>query len=66
MTQSKKLSKFKKTVRSLDFFTPETKLVSIKLKQVFVKAPILYYFDPERYIWIKTDILRYIISEILS
>ena len=38
---SKNLSKSKKTVRS-DFLTPGARLVFTKLRQAFVKAPILY------------------------
>ena len=43
----KKLSKFKKTVGSLDSLTPETKLEFTKLKQAILKAPILHQFDPK-------------------
>ena len=49
--KSKNLSKFKKTVRS-DFLTPKTRLASTKLRQAFIKAPILHHFDPEIYIQI--------------
>ena len=38
--------KSKKTVRSLDFLTSKAKLAFTKLKQAFIKAPILYHFDP--------------------
>ena len=37
-----------------------------KLRQVFVKAPILHYFDLERHIRIETDASGYAISAILS
>ena len=36
------------------------------MKQVFVEAPILNFFDPEYHIRIKTNTLDYAISEILS
>ena len=39
--KSKKLCKSKKTLES-DFFTSEARLAFTKLRQVFVKAPILY------------------------
>ena len=39
-----KMSKSKKTIRSSDFLSLGAKLVFTKLKQVFVKAPILYHF----------------------
>ena len=50
MSKSKKSSKSKKTVRSSDFLIPRARLAFTKLRQVFVKAPILYHFDPERHI----------------
>ena len=46
--KSKNLSKSKKTVRSSDFLTPGAKLAFTKLRQAFLKGPILYYFDPKR------------------
>ena len=48
------------------FFTLKTRLAFIKLKQIFVKAPIFFYFDPEYYIRIKTDASGYAINGILS
>ena len=50
MSKSKKLSKSKKMIESSDFLTPRARLAFTKLRQVFAKAPILYYFDPEHYI----------------
>ena len=41
LSKSKNSSKSKKTVRSSDFFTSKAKLAFTKLKQVFLKAPIL-------------------------
>ena len=61
-----KTSKFKKTVRFSDFFTPKARLAFTKLRQVFVKVSIFYYFDPKYYIWIKMDALGYTIDRILS
>ena len=58
--------KFKKTVRSSDFLTFKARLAFTKLRQAFVKALIFYYFDPEYYIWIKTNALNYAIGEIFS
>ena len=48
------------------FFTSETRLAFIQLKQAFVKALILYYFDLESHIRIETNISSYIIGGILS
>ena len=62
---SKNLSKFKKTVRS-DFLTPGAKLAFTELRQAFFKTPIHHYFDPERHIWIQTDVSGYAIGGVLS
>ena len=48
-SKSKNFSKSKKTVRS-DFLTPGARLVFTKLRQAFVKVPILYHFDLECHI----------------
>ena len=65
LSKSKNLSKSKKTVQS-DFFTPRAKLVFAKLRQAFVKALILYHFDPECHIRIETDISGYTIGGVFS
>ena len=49
-SKSKNLSKSKKTIRSLDFPTPGAKLAFTKLRQIFLKALMLHYFNPERHI----------------
>ena len=59
-------SKSKKTIRSLDFFTPGAKLAFTKLRQAFIKALILYHFDPEYHIRIETDVSGYTIGGVLS
>ena len=61
----KNLSKSIKTVRS-DFLTPRARLPFIKLRQAFVKTPILYHFNPERHIRVETDTSGYAIGEVLS
>ena len=66
MSKSKNLSKFKKTERSSDFLTPRAKLAFNKLRQAFVKAPILHHFDLERYIQIETNASSYAIGGVLS
>ena len=63
--KSKNLSKSKKIVGS-DFFTPKAKLAFTKLRQAFVKAPILHHFNPKRHIRIETDISGYAIGRVLS
>ena len=50
----------------LDFFTPGAKLVFTKLRQAFIKAPILHHFNLERHIWIATDVSGYAIGGVLS
>ncbi len=37
-----------------------------KLRQAFVEAPILNYFDPECHIWIEMNASGYVIGRILS
>ena len=59
------LFKSKKTVQ-LDFLTLGAKLAFAELRQAFVKAPILHYFDPERHIRIETDVSGYAIGGVLS
>ena len=44
-------------VRSLDFFIPRARLAFTKLRQAFLKGPILYYFDLEYHIQIERDVL---------
>ena len=63
--KSKKICKFKKILGS-DFFTFGARQAFTKLRQVFVRAPIFYHFDPERYIRVEIDVSGYAISEILS
>ena len=62
---SKNLFKSKKTIR-LDFFTPRARLTFTKLRQAFVKAPILYNFNPKRHIRVETDTSGYAIGGVPS
>ena len=48
------------------FLTPEAKAAFNCFWLTFIKALIFWYFDPEYHIWIKTDILGYAISGVLS
>ena len=64
--KGQKTSKSKNTIGSLDFLTPRAKLAFTKLRQAFLKAPILYHLDPECHIWIKTDVSGYAISGVIS
>ena len=65
-TKSKNLSKSKKAVGPLDFLTPGAKLAFTKLRQAFLKAPILHHFDPECHIRIELDVSGYAIGEVFS
>ena len=54
-SKSKNLFKFKnffqsKTTVGSDFFTHRARLAFAKLRQMFVKVPIFYHFDPEGHI----------------
>ena len=55
-----------KVVDDSTFLTPEAKLSFSQLREAFTKAPILYHFNPERYIRIETDASAYAIGGILS
>lgn len=48
------------------FFIPGTRLMFIELRQVFIKAYILHVFDLKCHIWVKTDILEYVIGNLES
>ena len=60
-SKSKNLSK-----TTSDFFIFGAKLTFTKLRQTFLKAPILYYFNPKCHIRIKKYVLGYAIDRILS
>ena len=49
-----------------DFLTPKAKKTFIYLQKTFTKAPILRHFNSDCHIPIETDVLRYVISEVLS
>ena len=65
-SKSKNSSKSKKTIGSLNFLTPRAKLAFTKLRQAFLKAPILHHFNPECHIQIETDVSGYSINRVLS
>ena len=62
---SKNLSKSKKTIGS-DFLTFRARLAFAKLRQTFVKAPILHHFDPKYHIWVEIDVSGNAISGVPS
>ena len=49
----------------LCFLTPRARQAFTKLRQVFIKASILYYFYLDYYIWIETNESSYTIGRIL-
>ena len=55
-----------RAINKLTFLTPNAKKIFNHLRQTFIKAPILRYFDLKSYIWIKINISSYPISRILS
>ena len=61
-----KASKAKNLGQSGMFLTADIKRTFIKLRQAFVKAPILNHFDSKRHIQIETNTLGYVIGEILN
>ena len=48
------------------FLTPKAKLAFNRLRLAFIKAPILWYFDPKYHILIETDASGYAIGDVLS
>ena len=48
------------------FLTPDTREAFNHLRQTFIKASILQYFDLEIHIWIETDVSGYAIGGVLS
>ena len=60
----KNLSKSKKTESG--FFISGARMIFTKLRQAFIKAPILHHFDLECHIRIETDESGYAISRVLS
>ena len=58
--------KLKKIAQSLNFLTLKVRLAFIKLKQAFIKALILHYFDLEHHIRIEIDVSGYVIGRIFN
>ena len=56
----------KNSNRAIGYLIPIARLAFTQLKKVFTKAPILWYFDPEYYIRIETDVSGYAIGRVLS
>ena len=65
-SSSSDVEKTPKAPGNPNFLTPEAKLAFSQLRQAFTEAPILHYFDPERYIRIETDASDYAIGGIFS
>ena len=77
-SNGKKLAKSKKPSKSgnlfnfngkeadLSFLIPKARIAFNRLQLAFTKAPILWYFDLQCHIWIKTNTLGYAISDVLS
>ena len=49
-----------------DFLIPRARLAFTKLRQAFVKAPILHYFDLKWHIRVETGVSNHIIGGVLS
>lgn len=48
------------------FLTPNARKAFNWLRKAFIKAPILWHFDPDCHIWIETDASDYAIGGVLS
>ena len=57
---------FNTTEVGLSFLTPKARAAFNRLQLAFTKAPILWHFDPECHIRIKTDASGYAIGGVLS
>ena len=64
LSKSKNLFKSKKTKSG--FLTSGARKAFSKLRQAFIKAPILHHFDQEYHIRVETDVSSYAIGEVLS
>ena len=62
--KGRNLSKSKKT--ELSFLISGARKTFTKLRQAFIKGPILHHFDPERHIRVETDASGYAIDGVLS
>ena len=58
--------KTSKALGNSNFLTTKAKLAFSRLRQAFIKAPILHHFNPERYIRMETNSFGYAIGDILS
>lgn len=56
----------KNLVLRAGFLTVGAKIIFAQLKKAFIEALILYYFEPDWYIKIKTNIIRYVIKNVLN
>ena len=56
----------KNLIGATGYLIPDAKQAFIQLRQAFTKASILQHFDPKYHIRIKTDMLGYAISGLLS
>ena len=65
-TKKTKAFKAKNLAQLRTFFTSNIRKDFTKLRQAFIEAPILNFFDPEHPIQIKTDVLGHVTSRILS
>ena len=54
------------TADATGYLTPKARGAFTQLRQAFIEAPILWYFDPECHIRIETDASGYAITRVLS
>ena len=62
--KSKNLSKSKKTESG--YLTSGVRIAFTKFRQAFIKVPILYHFNPERFIRVEKDVSGYAIDAVFS
>ena len=62
LSKSGNLSNFGVIKAGPSFLTPGAREAFNYIQLIFIEAPILWHFDPECHIWIKTDALSYTIE----
>ena len=65
-SKNRNLLNFNATKAEPNFLIPSARAAFNRLWLAFIKAPILWHFDPEYYIWIEIDASDYVISGVQS
>lgn len=66
LAKSKNSNFIKVNFSETDFLISKTKKTFTYLQKAFTKTTILYHFEPKRHIFIKMDVLAFVIAEVFS